>query len=79
MRSGVHGSRTAALLLSLDDYGRTDRGLAPVIEEMVGDLERMGAYPARGFQVPVEIPAQVLAAGEALKAAGFDGHGLKAG
>lgn len=72
-------ARIAAPLLALDDYGQTDRGLAPVIEEMVGDLERMGAYPARGFQVAVEIPAQVLAAGEALKAAGFDGHGLKAG
>lgn len=72
-------ARIAAPLLALDDYGQTDRGLAPVIEEMVGDLERMGAYPARGFQVPVEIPPQVLAAGAALKAAGFDGHGLKAG
>jgi hypothetical protein len=71
-------ARIAAPLLTLDDYGQTERGLAPVIEEMVGDLERMAAYPARGFQVPVEIPAQVLAAGEALKAAGFDGHALKA-
>lgn len=72
-------ARITAPLLTLDDYGQTDRGLAPVIEEMVGDLERMAAYPARGFQVPVEIPAQVLAAAEALKAAGFDGHGLRAG
>lgn len=63
--------------LGLDDYARPDAGLAPVLEEMVGDIERLRAYPALGYQAPVEIPPEVIAAYEALKAAGYDGHALK--
>jgi uncharacterized SAM-binding protein YcdF (DUF218 family) len=43
-----------------------------VVSIMVGDLQRIREYPARGFQVPQEIPADVWAAYEALVAAGFD-------
>jgi uncharacterized SAM-binding protein YcdF (DUF218 family) len=67
-------AQTASPQLGIDDYARPGEGLTPVIEEMVGDLERMRLYPQRGFQVPVEIAPEVLAAYEALRAAGYDRH-----
>ncbi len=67
-------ARTASPQLGIDDYARPGEGLTPVIEELVGDLERMRLYPQRGFQAPVEIAPQVLAAYEALRAAGYDRH-----
>ena len=39
---------------------------------MVGDLQRIREYPARGFQVPQPIPNDVWQAYEALVTAGFD-------
>jgi uncharacterized SAM-binding protein YcdF (DUF218 family) len=45
-----------------------------VVSIMVGDLQRIKLYPARGFQVAQEIPADVWAAYEELKAAGYDRH-----
>ena len=42
-----------------------------VIGVMVGDLQRIRIYPAKGFQIPQEIPANVWAAYEALVAAGY--------
>jgi uncharacterized SAM-binding protein YcdF (DUF218 family) len=48
--------------------------LMGLIDEMVGDLQRMVEYPAAGFQVPVEIPNGVLDAYQRLRAAGFDRH-----
>jgi uncharacterized SAM-binding protein YcdF (DUF218 family) len=47
---------------------------ADVIGIMVGDLQRMRLYPARGFQIVQEIPDDVWAAFETLVKAGFDGH-----
>ena len=41
---------------------------------MVGDLQRIREYPARGFQVAQDIPDDVWAAFETLVAAGFDRH-----
>ena len=45
-----------------------------VIGIMVGDLQRIRDYPARGFQIAQEIPADVWDAFEALVAAGYDTH-----
>lgn len=42
--------------------------------EMVGDLERMMTYPARGFQVYVDIPDRVMSAFHTLRSAGFTDH-----
>ncbi len=47
---------------------------AGLIHEMVGDIQRMQAYPALGFQIPQEIPARVWDAYERLVALGFDQH-----
>jgi uncharacterized SAM-binding protein YcdF (DUF218 family) len=60
--------------LSIEDYRSPEDGLTPLINEMVGDLQRMLAYPALGFQVRVEVPPDAMAAFEFLKSAGFTRH-----
>ena len=45
-----------------------------VIGIMVGDLQRIRDYPARGFQIPQDIPADVWAAFEELVRLGYDTH-----
>ncbi len=63
---------------TFDEYlGKyTNPGLTKddVVSIMVGDLQRIKLYPAKGFQVAQEIPADVWAAYEELKAAGYDRH-----
>jgi len=48
--------------------------LRHLIEEMVGDLWRIRTYPAAGFQIPQDVPPDVLAAYDLLVAAGFIGQ-----
>lgn len=62
-------SRPVPLREYAEDMG--DSGL--VIDMLVGDLQRVIEYPARGFAIEQEVSAQVLEAYEALLAAGFDG------
>ncbi|MFN0108683.1 MAG: YdcF family protein [Blastocatellia bacterium] len=45
-----------------------------VINIMVGDLQRIRDYPAKGFQIEQEIPAEVWQAYEQLLALGYDKH-----
>jgi uncharacterized SAM-binding protein YcdF (DUF218 family) len=45
-----------------------------VISIMVGDLQRIRLYPAKGFQIAQEIPPDVWAAFEELVALGYDTH-----
>jgi uncharacterized SAM-binding protein YcdF (DUF218 family) len=63
---------------SFEDYlGRyTNEALSPdeVISIMVGDLQRIRLYPARGFQIEQEIPSEVWSAFEELVLAGYDKH-----
>jgi uncharacterized SAM-binding protein YcdF (DUF218 family) len=42
-----------------------------MIDVMVGDLQRIKIYPAKGFQIPQEIPADVWSAYERLVALGY--------
>lgn len=62
--------------VSLDEYLRdyTHASLAPadVISIMVGDLQRIRLYPAKGFQIPQEIPDDVWRAYEELVEAGYN-------
>lgn len=62
--------------VSLDEYLRdyTHASLAPadVISIMVGDLQRIRLYPAKGFQIPQEIPDDVWRAYEELVDAGYN-------
>lgn len=64
--------------VSFEDYlqSYSNRALTKddVVSIMVGDLQRIRLYPARGFQTPQEIPADVWAAYEALVRAGYDKH-----
>jgi uncharacterized SAM-binding protein YcdF (DUF218 family) len=50
-----------------------------LIHEMVGDVQRMKAYPALGFQIPQDIPVDVWNAYERLVSMGFDKHLIGAG
>lgn len=73
--------RVTSPQMSMDDYlARYSHGSLTaddVISIMVGDLQRIREYPARGFQTPQEIPADVWQAYEELVAAGYDRHLLK--
>jgi uncharacterized SAM-binding protein YcdF (DUF218 family) len=49
-------------------------GLLGIISEMVGDIERIQRYPALGYQVPHELPQEVLDAWAYLIRQGFTHH-----
>ncbi len=56
----------------LADYSHEALSEDEVISIMVGDLQRIRVYPAMGFQIPQDIPADVWSAFEALIEAGYD-------
>jgi uncharacterized SAM-binding protein YcdF (DUF218 family) len=64
--------------VSLDEYlaSYSNETLSPddVISIMVGDLQRLRLYPAKGFQISQDIPDDVWGAYEELVEAGFDRH-----
>ncbi|KAL1844693.1 hypothetical protein VTK73DRAFT_2016 [Phialemonium thermophilum] len=64
----------ASPLLEFADYPDADNPRDLVINVMVGDLVRIREYPARGFQIPQDIPDEVWQAGQRLIAAGYDRH-----
>jgi uncharacterized SAM-binding protein YcdF (DUF218 family) len=68
--------RVTSPRVSLDDYLRaySNDALSPddVIGIMVGDLQRIQRYPAKGFQIHQEIPDDVWRAYEELVKAGYD-------
>lgn len=55
-----------------EDYANDDAAKEHLINVMVGDLQRIREYPNRGFQIPQEIPKQVLDAYEILVGMGYD-------
>ena len=56
----------------LAQYSNRALSAADVVSIMVGDLQRIKMYPARGFQIEQEIPDRVWAAFETLVRAGYD-------
>ena len=62
--------------VSFDEYleGYSNKALSSdeVIAIMVGDLQRIRLYPAKGFQIPQDVPDEVWDAFEELVRAGFD-------
>jgi uncharacterized SAM-binding protein YcdF (DUF218 family) len=60
--------------ISFEDYPNEEIPLERVINIMVGDLQRIKIYPAKGFQVYQEIPHEVWSAYEKLVVMGFDKH-----
>lgn len=62
---------------TLATYPNEEIPLEKVIHIMVGDLQRIKIYPAKGFQIEQDIPEKVWAAYEQLVALGFDQHLVK--
>ncbi|MDQ3012797.1 MAG: YdcF family protein [Acidobacteriota bacterium] len=60
--------------ISFADYPTPDLPKDLVISIMVGDLQRIRDYPAKGFQIAQEIPANVWRAFEKLLALGYTKH-----
>ena len=60
--------------IPFEAYPREDIPLERVINIMVGDLQRIKLYPAKGFQVYQEIPGEIWEAYEKLVEAGYDKH-----
>ena len=66
-------------VISFEEYPNDEIPLERVINIMVGDLQRIIEYPAKGFQVPQEVPDNVLHAFERLIELGYDNHLMKEG
>ena len=56
----------------LAEYANRNLSTADVVSIMVGDLQRIKLYPARGYQIAQEIPDDVWGAFEGLVRAGYD-------
>lgn len=56
----------------LANYSNGDISTEDVVSIMVGDLQRIKLYPARGYQIAQEIPDEVWGAFEGLVRAGYD-------
>ena len=63
--------------ISFADYPNEEVSREQVIHIMLGDLQRIRLYPARGFQVYQPIPQPVWEAFEQLKKQGFTSHLLE--
>jgi uncharacterized SAM-binding protein YcdF (DUF218 family) len=63
-----------APLTRFDDQPVEAYPLQSLIHEMVGDVQRMAEYPAKGFQIAQFIPRSVADAYELLVKAGYDHH-----
>ena len=63
--------------ISFEDYPTKEIPLERVINIMVGDLQRIIIYPAKGFQIYQEILEEVWNAYQRLIALGFDKHLMK--
>ena len=58
----------------LENYVNSELSTDDVVSIMVGDLQRIKVYADKGFQIPQEIPDDVLSAYEELVRAGYDRH-----
>ena len=63
--------------VSYEDYPNREISKQEVINIMVGDLQRIRLYPAKGFQIYQEIPPEVWDAYQELIRLGFAQHLLK--
>jgi len=66
--------RVTSPQIPFEEYPTPEIPMEQVIHIMVGDLYRIRDYPAKGFQVPQEIPPVVMAAAEELVRRGYTGH-----
>ena len=63
--------------IPFDEYATDEIPLEKVINIMVGDLQRIKLYPAKGFQIYQHIPIHIRDVYERLVALGFDQHLVK--
>jgi uncharacterized SAM-binding protein YcdF (DUF218 family) len=63
--------------ISFEDYHTEERPKERVINMMIGDLQRIKEYPAKGFQIEQEIPKEVWDAYEELVRQGFTENLIK--
>jgi uncharacterized SAM-binding protein YcdF (DUF218 family) len=63
----------------IDTYANRALPADDVVSIMVGDLQRIRVYPARGFQIAQEIPENVWDAFEELVRAGYDKYLIQTG
>ena len=71
-------SPQVSMLEYLGQYSHGALSADDVIGIMVGDLQRIREYPAKGFQIHQDIPEEVWKAYEELVKAGFDKYLLSA-
>ncbi|WP_242676949.1 YdcF family protein [Streptomonospora litoralis] len=57
-----------------DAYPAPDHPRGELVHFLVGDLQRLAVYARRGWSAPVDVPADVWQAYDALVAAGYTGH-----
>ena len=69
--------RVASPPIAYEDYATDDASRVELIALLVGDTQRVLAYPARGFQIAQQMPPGVQRACERLVALGFDQHALR--
>lgn len=60
--------------ISFEEYPNPEHTKAHLISMLVGDLQRIREYPAKGYQIEQEIPVEVWSAYEQLVALGFTEH-----
>ena len=63
--------------ISFDEYLKSIGDDKLVIDMLVGDLQRVIAYPARGFAIAQDVPDDVTGAYQRLIAAGYDSRLMK--
>jgi uncharacterized SAM-binding protein YcdF (DUF218 family) len=63
--------------IPFNKYATPDIPLDKVINIMVGDLQRIRLYPAKGFQIYQDIPVEIWNGYERLVQLGFDKHLMK--
>lgn len=63
--------------ITFEEYPNDQIDQELMINIMVGDLQRIMEYPAKGFQIPMEVPRDVKTAYEFLVKAGYDKHLIK--
>ena len=63
--------------LSFEEYAEDENSKNRFINVMVGDLQRIKEYPAKGFQIPQEIPDNIWSAYERLVELGYTKYLLK--
>lgn len=60
--------------IAFADYPTPELPLKLIINILVGDVQRIRVYPAKGFQIPQDIPDDVWSALEELVSRGYTGH-----